>query len=188
MIAAIERPVAPELIVCPQITSLDQWLINPPDGTEWVNGQLVEKNSMTAKHGRTQSKLDYYWRNHTIITGCGGEVFTETPCRTLLQGRRPDVAYLPADLVAQYGDFDILPQSFPLIAEIISPTDEAEAVFSKATEYLQSGCLEVWLVLPVSEWIAVITSQQKLLFTAGDTVTTQVMLPGFSLSVDELFG
>jgi len=186
MIAAIERPVAPEPMAYPQITSLAEWLATPLDGTEWVNGQLVEKNSMTAKHGRTQSKLDYSWRNHIITTGCGGEVYTETPCRTLLQGRRPDVAYLSPDLVTQHGDFDVLPQSFALIAEIISPTDEAEMVFSKATEYLQSGCLEVWLVLPVSCWIAVITSQQKLLFTAGDTVTTQVMLPGFSLSVDEL--
>jgi Uma2 family endonuclease len=188
MIAAIERPVAPELIVCPQINSLDEWLTNPPDGTEWVNGQLVEKNGMNLKTGRVVARLSRYWGDYKDASGQGGEVYVETPCRTKEQGRRPDIAYLPADLATQYGDLNTLPQSFPLIAEIVSPTDEAEAVFSKATEYLQSGCLEVWLVLPVSGWIAVITSQQKLLFTAGDMVTTQVMLPGFSLSVDELFG
>jgi len=66
-------------------------------------------------------------------------------------GRRSDVAYLTPELLAQFGNFNVLPQSFPLIAEIISPTDGAEEVFAKAKEYLKSGCQEI-LVLPESQW------------------------------------
>lgn len=167
--------------------SLEDYMRNPPERTEWVDGQLIEKNCMTAKQGRTQSRLSCYWINYMISTNHGGEVYIRTPCRTVGRGRCPDVAYLTPEVVAQFGeDFTVLPQSFPLIAEIISPTDDAEEVFTLVNEYLQSGCQEVWLVLPESKWIVVITQEQRFLFTTGEVVSTQAVLQGFSVAVDEL--
>jgi Uma2 family endonuclease len=61
--------------------------------------------------------------------------------------------------VAQFGEAAVLPQSFPLSAEIISPTDLAEDVIAKAQEYLLSGGDEVWLVFPESKWIIVVTQK-----------------------------
>jgi len=89
-------------------------------------------------------------------------------------------------LLDQYGDVAVLPQSPPLIAEIASPTDTAEDLFAKATEYLESGCEEVWLVFPETRWILVITQNQTVVFRSGDVVSTQVVLTGFSIAVDEL--
>ncbi len=165
--------------------SLEDWMLNPPARMEWVDGQLVEKNGMTLKHGRIQLKLGAYWKNYITSTGQGGEVYTDVPCRTTKQGRRPDVAYLTPELLAQFGKSDVLPQSFPLIAEIISPTDRAEEVFAKVKEYLQSGCQEIWLVFPESQWVLVISQQQRFLFTTGEVVSTQ-LLQGFTVAVDEL--
>jgi len=159
---------------------------NPPVGTEWVDGELLEKNGMTLKHSRIQSKLSFYWRSYKDSSGQGGEVYTEVPCRTNKQGRSPDVAYLTPELVAQYGDAKVLPQSFPLSAEIVSPTDLAEDVIAKAQEYLQSGGEEVWLVFPESRWIIVTTQTQRIVFASGEVMTTQIVLPGFSVAVDEL--
>ncbi len=116
----------------------------------------------------------------------GGEVYTDVPCRTDKQGRRPDVAYLTPELLAQFGEEAVLPQSFPLIAEIISPTDAAEEVFAKAKEYLQSGCQEIWLVFPDSQWVLVITQRQQVLLSIGDDVSTQTALRGFNVAVNEL--
>ena len=116
----------------------------------------------------------------------GGVVYAEAPCRTNKQVRRPDVAYLTPELLTQFGEPNVLPQSFPLIAEIISPTDLAEDVFLKANEYLEADCQEVWLVLPESQWIVVFTQQQRFLCTKGEGVSTQVVLPGFSVAVDQL--
>ncbi len=166
--------------------SLEDFLQNPPARMEWVDGQLVEKNGMTLKHGRIQAKLATYWGNYKDNHNLGGEIYTEAPCRTNKQARRPDVAYLTPELLAQFGESNVLPQSFPLIAEIISPTDLAEDVFAKANEYLESGCQEAWLVLPESQWIVVLTQQQRFLFTTGEVVSTQVILPGFSVAVDRL--
>lgn len=166
--------------------SLEDWMLNPPNNTEWVNGLLVEKNGMTLKHGRIQSKLATYWRNYMDSSGQGGEVYTDVPCRTNKQGRRPDIAYLTPELLARLGNSDVLPQSFSLIAEIVSPTDIAEEVIAKSQEYLQSGCEEVWLVFPENRWIIINTYNQRLVFISGEAVSSQTALNGFSVAVDEL--
>jgi len=171
-----------------KIFSLEDWMQNAPDDTEWVNGELLEKNGVTLKHSRIQSKLATKWDNYKVSSEQGGEVYTEVPCRTNKQGRRPDVAYLTPELLTQFGEPDVLPQSFPLIAEIVSPTDIAEQVIAKSQEYLQSGGEEVWLVFPESRWIIVVTKNQRLVFTNGEVASTQTVLPGFSVAVDELLG
>ncbi|MBW4694566.1 MAG: Uma2 family endonuclease [Lyngbya sp. HA4199-MV5] len=172
----------------PQAVSIDDYLLNPPDHVEWVDGQLVEKNDMTLKTSRVQATLGRLWGNYKDTHNLGGEVYTEPPCRTNKQIHRPDLAYLTPELLAQFGEPGVFPQVFPLIAEMISPTDYTEDVFSKANEYLESGCQEVWLVLPESRWVAVLTQQKRLLFTNNDRISTQMLLPGFSVTVAELLG
>jgi Uma2 family endonuclease len=121
-----------------------------------------------------------------LSTAQGGEVYISSLCRTAKQGRRPDVSYLTPELFAQFAGSTALPQSFPLIAEIASPEDSGEELFAKAKEYLQSGCQEVWLVFPESLWIIIITQEHHLLLSLGEVVSTQTVLQGFSITVDEL--
>jgi Uma2 family endonuclease len=179
--------------------SLEDWLRNPPEGKEWVNGKLVEKhpaivvdgkaieaNGMTLKHSRTQARLAAAWQDYKNDAEPGGEVYTEAPCRTSKQGRYPDVAYLTPELVNQYGNAACLPQSFPLSAEIVSPTDFAEDILAKAQEYLESGGEEVWLVFPESCWVIVVTRQTRQIFVSGDVASTQNVLLGFKIAVDDL--
>jgi Uma2 family endonuclease len=166
--------------------SLEDFMANPPEHMEWVDGQLVEKTGMTVRHSRIQSRLDYYWSNYINECGQAGEVLVELPCRTLQQGRRPDVSYLTVELLEQFGEAAALPQSPPLIGEIVSPTDSAEELFAKAQEYLESGCEEVWLVFPESRRVLVLTQSQTLGFNTGDVISTQLVLKGFSVAVDKL--
>lgn len=167
--------------------SLEDFMANPPDHQEWVDGQLVEKTGMTIKHSRIQSRLDFYWRNYINESGQGGETMVELPCRTLKQGRRPDVSYLTPELLTEFGEFPTLPQSPPLLAEIASPSDAAEDLFAKASEYLESGCQEVWLVFPENHRVLIITENQTLAFKSGDIINTQIILLGFSLEINQLF-
>ncbi|PSB48258.1 hypothetical protein C7B67_18100 [filamentous cyanobacterium Phorm 6] len=166
--------------------TLEEFTANPLDQMEWVDGQLVEKNGATLKHGKIQSSLGCAWANYRTLSKQGSEVYISPPCRTNRQIRRPDVAYLTPELVAQFGNLATLPQSFPLIAEIVSPTDIAEDVFLKAQEYLASSCQEVWLVFPESRLIFVITQDRILTFRSGDTASSQQILIGFSIEVDRL--
>lgn len=167
--------------------SLEDFMANPPDHQEWVDGQLVETTGMTIKHSQIQCRLGRYWGNYAVESGQGGDAYTELPCRTLKQGRRPDVSYLTPELLTEFGEFPTLPQSPPLLAEIASPSDAAEELFAKANEYLESGCQEVWLVFPENKRVLIITENQTLAFKAGDIVSTQIILLGFSLEINQLF-
>jgi Uma2 family endonuclease len=168
--------------------SLDEWVKNPPsDGSEWVNGNLIEKTGMTLQHSRVQSRVGRLWGNHAENSGIGGEVYTEVPCHTLDRGRRPDVAYLTPELFAEYGNLSTLPQSFPLIAEIVSPTDIANEVFAKANEYLRSGCQEVWLIFGEERLLVVLTQESRKIYVA-DEIVASLVLTGFSTTVNALLG
>lgn len=163
-------------------------VVHLPEQMECVDGKLIEKTGMTFKHSVTQANLTYYWRNYILSSGQGGKVCTEAPCRTGKQSRRPDVAYITSQLLEELGEFTILPQSFPLIAEVASPDDSAEELFAKAREYLTSSCQEVWLLFPENQVVIIITEGKWLVFTTGEVARTQLVLEGFSVRVDELFG
>ncbi|MBE9078316.1 Uma2 family endonuclease [Romeria aff. gracilis LEGE 07310] len=180
MVAAVE----PSGIL--STNSLEAWLDRPPVGTEWVDGEMIENQGMTLKHSKIQSRLSTLWRNYVDENGLGGEVYTEVPCRTVDRGRSPDVAYLTPDLLAQHGDAKVLMQSFPLIAEIVSPTDFAEDLLTKSQEYLASGSEEVWLVFPENRWVVIVTADRQEVIVAGGTAATQKVLLGFSVLVDKL--
>lgn len=180
-IAEIQPESEPEKVI-----SLEDFLVRPPDRMEWVDGNLVEKTGMTFKHGLAQSKLSASWGNYKNSSGQGGEVITEVLCRTAKQGRRPDVAYLTPELLPPSGNFTAFSQSFPLIAEVASPEDSGEELFAKAQEYLESGCLEVWLLFPEARLIFVNAGERWLLFNLDEVVNTQKVLAGFSVAVIEL--
>jgi Uma2 family endonuclease len=177
MVATISKPTF----------TLEDYLANPPEHQEWVNGQLQETTGMTVRHSELQAKFARLWGNHLDQSQIGGKVYTELPCRTQKQGRRPDVSYLTPELVSNYRNAPSLPQSPPLIAEIVSPTDAAEDVFAKASEYLASGCEEVWLVFPENERILIIMADQILAFSKGDMIATQKVLTGFNIAINDLF-
>jgi Uma2 family endonuclease len=158
-----------------------------PDYMELVDGECVEKTGMTVKHGLAQTNLGAEWRHFSRTSGQGGKTVTEVLCQTQQQKRRPDVAYITQPLLEQHGQPNTFPQSFPLIGEIVSPEDPAEALFAKAYEYLQSGCGEVWLLFPETKLAMIVLSERILAFTETETISTQTVLPGFSIAVSELF-
>lgn len=166
--------------------SLEGWMHNPINDTEWVHGQVIEKKSATLKQRRIQGNLYFYWRSYNDSRAIGGQVYTHVPCRAGKHGRSPDVAYLTSELLFRFGEPSVFPQSFPLIAEIVSHHDLAEEVITKAQEYLYSGSEEVWLVFPENRWIIVMTQTQRLVFTSNEIISTQSVLKGFSVAVDEL--
>lgn len=184
MIATIQKPIIQSDSSSP--SSLEAWLENPPEGTEWVDDQLIKKTGMTLRHSKIQGNLYYCWRRYQEEHKLGGQTYTEVPCQTQKQGRVPDVAYLTQDLLTQYGEPKVLPQSFPLSAEIVSPTDFAADVYAKADEFLASGGKEVWLVFPENRRVVVITAERDQTFRAGELAKTQQVLPGFSVALDEL--
>ncbi len=80
-----------------------------------------------------------------------------------------------------------MPQSFPLIAEIISLTDVANELFAKANEYLRSQCQEVWLIFSEESLIIVLAQDSRKIYVANEVINSLV-LDGFSITVNDLLG
>jgi Uma2 family endonuclease len=85
------------------------------------------------------------------------------------------------------GTFQYYNKVFPLIAEVVSPTDTVNDVFGKAYEYLNSGCEEVWLVFTEERWIIVVNHSDRNVYASEETLTSGV-LKGFSTTVNALLG
>lgn len=62
--------------------TLEDWMRNPPDCMEWVDGKLVEKNpvnwgdgqrvetiGITLKHNCIQARLARYWESYMASSG-----------------------------------------------------------------------------------------------------------------------
>lgn len=167
--------------------NLEEFLAHPPENKEWINGTLQEAQGMTILHSKIQAKVARLLGNYLEESKQGGEVYTELPCRTTQQGRRPDIAYLTPELVERYSAAPSLPQSPPFVIEIISPPDPAEELLGKASEYLASGALEVWLIFPENQKIMTVTEQLTVMFYPNQVAIPQAILKDFSLDLKVLF-
>lgn len=78
-----------------------------------------------------------------------------------------------------------------IVVEILSPGNNKTELKNKHTVYEEAGVLEYWIIHPVEKTFfkyLLIDGhfQASLMLTLGDEVTTPI-LPGFVLSLDELF-
>ncbi len=46
------------------VLSLEDWRLNPPESTEWVDGKLIEKSGMGLRHSRIQARLGRLWGSY----------------------------------------------------------------------------------------------------------------------------
>lgn len=75
-----------------------------------------------------------------------------------------------------------------LAIEVISPSDKQESVGKKINEYLAAGVRQVWRVEPDIETVTVYNSLTDVkIFTRNEIVTCEDILPGFQLSLSDVF-
>jgi len=78
-----------------------------------------------------------------------------------------------------------------IVVEILSPGNNKKELQNKYEVYEEAGVLEYWIIQPIEKTFLKYTLingsfQPSRLLTIGDEVTTPI-LPGFALSLDELF-
>ncbi|CBN56737.1 MULTISPECIES: hypothetical protein [Kamptonema] len=76
MVTAIIESKEVKISELPHI-SIEEWMQNPPENTEWVDGELIEKNGITLKHSRIQLKLGTCWRNYPSFVTLGRVKFRQ---------------------------------------------------------------------------------------------------------------
>jgi Uma2 family endonuclease len=154
---------------------------------ELINGEIVEKMP-TGEHGLIAHNIDFelgsYNRRHKLGR-VGVEVRQRLP-HDQLNSRMPDVSFTTArrPIVRKGG----VPEVPDLAVEIKSPSDSVRQMREKAAYYLANGARLVWLVYPAQRVIEVYTPDANVeLLVVGDQLTGGDILPGFTMSVVEVF-
>jgi Uma2 family endonuclease len=104
--------------------------------------------------------------------------------------RRPDVAFVstarwPSRKVPRETAWNVVPD---LAVEIISPTDSADEVDRKLTEYFQAGVRLVWVMYPDSGRVYAYRSPTEVrgVDRSGE-IDGEDVVPGFKLPVEKLY-
>ena len=176
-----------------RITTAEQLLQAPDLGRcELLRGELIMVAPAGGQHGRIEVDLIIALGTYAKPRGLGVVYGGDTG---FLIARDPDTVRVPDAALVRAGR---LPAEEPLgyiegapdlAVEVLSPNDRASEVIAKVQEWLTAGSRMVWVVDPKSRTVSVYRSRTEIaVLGASDTLTGGDVLPGFSLSVGEIFG
>jgi Uma2 family endonuclease len=153
---------------------------------ELVEGELVDVSGNPPRHNKLRDRLIALMLPWIRERGLG-DVLAEQEFDFLGNAHGPDVSVMgPAK--AALLNLDKRVQRFvpDLVIEIASQTDTYEGLLIKKDRYVKSGTAEVWLISPRTREIAVYGMHRTLILRGADVITTD-LLPGFSITIEELF-
>lgn len=181
------------LVSSPELDDVVLPVIEPDEDYEVVDGRIVEEPPLGVYEIRMANRLA---RSITLFdpTEQLGEVVIEA--LFILKGspmlrRRPDLAFVsrerwpvdsPEDREAAW---DVIPD---LAVEITSPSDLIDDLMDKIDEYFAAGVRLVWVVYPKHQKVYAYDSPSSLtIINPGDDLDGATVLPGFRLSLTDLF-
>lgn len=158
---------------------------------ELVQGRLVFSPMPTITHQiiiaflyqRLIAYLENTYSNALVL-------FASVPVR-LAKGllREPDILVLLKGLASQKEDKFV--EQPDLVVEVLSPGNRENDLIEKRAEYAAAKIPEYWIVDPIGKTVTVLTLRRGQyrehgVFVAG-TVATSRLLPGFEVSVSDLW-
>lgn len=158
---------------------------------ELVEGRLVREQLPGPEHGwlavELSTRIAEHVRRHRLglTLGVTGFVLADDPPTV----RGPDIAFIARENLPEGG----LPRSYwrippDLAVEVVSPSNTRAEIREKVLEYLSAGTRLVWVVEPRTRSVTVYRSRTDVqVLKDSDTLSGLDVLPGFTLSVAELF-
>lgn len=181
----IESPTKP--VTVPAFETFLQQPENRDRLFELIQGEIIEKMP-TEEHGTIAltlgSAIRTYVKQHKL--GRVGVEIRHGLTNDPLNSRIPDVSFISGQREAVTEG--AVPQMPDLAIEIQSPDDSLKAMREKAHYYLVHGASLVWLVFPYKRYVEVYTPDHEMeVYFGADQLTGGDVLPGFALSVAEVF-
>jgi Uma2 family endonuclease len=171
----------------------------PGKRLELVRGQLLVREPAGMRHGDIGTRLAHRLLCHLERERDAGD---HSPLRGTVLGpdtgfvierapdtvRAPDVAFvlagrLPDPLPDGFGD--LAPD---LVVEVRSPNDRPGPLLAKVGEYLAAGTQLVWVIDPAHTCVTIYRADGTVAALGiNETVSGEELLPGFSVSVRDVF-
>ena len=168
------------------VTDFDTWVTAQTGDYEYVAGEVltvVSNNYASQIAMLVGAFITLFARQHNLgyVTGSDGGY--------QVNGERyiPDVGYISKERQPQPSHDAYNPNPPDLAVEVVSPTDSERNLLIKVSNYLAVGT-DVWIVYPQEREVHVHQSGQGVtILSEQDTLTTETLLPGFSLPVKDIF-
>lgn len=157
---------------------------------ELIDGEIVEM-SPTGLHAAVQVNISTSLHNFVKPLQLG-RVFTEARHQLLTDNHNayvPDVSFILKGRLGEITDakFTLMPD---LAVEVRSFSDSLNEMRDKARYYLANGTTLVWVIVPQKRLIEVYEKGKDvvlLLESEGDTLDGGDLLPGFTMSMRDVF-
>ncbi len=157
---------------------------------ELVDGVLVEK-TMGRRESLIGARLIFFLQPYLQATNLGEVTGADGPYQLLEdQVRFPDIAFISRDRIPEDADPRTpAPDWVPNLAvEVLSPSNTRGEMQRKLQDYFAAGVELVWYIDPESRTIDVFTAvDRRQALTEDDPLTGGTVLPGFEVSVRNLF-
>jgi len=166
-------------------TVFDDWVQHQTEDYEYIAGEVVavvSNNYCSMVAAKILTLIGMYLLENDIgyVTGADGGY--------VVQGERyiPDVGFIGKDKQPKPCHDAYNPQPPDLAVEVVSPTDTEKRLLVKTSNYLASGTT-VWIVYPDEKVVHVHRPGQAVTTVKQDDTLTSDALPGFSLTVADIF-
>ena len=155
------------------------------------DGELPVTPPPGYRHGQIQVALGANLREHAREHDLGSVVVEAGFLleRDPILVRAPDVAFVSKERMQEEGPpSKYWPGPPDLCAEVVSPSDTYRAVQQKAGDWIRHGVRMVLVIEPEQRTVAVHRPGQDVrILSEDDTLTGGDVVPGFELSIRELF-
>jgi Uma2 family endonuclease len=160
---------------------------------ELSEGYLIEMTPTGGKHGGISFRLANLVGDHVethpvgfcTAAETGYILFTDANGKDTV--RAPDVGFIRAERLPDGLPDGYIPVPPDFAIEVVSPSDRADEIQKKVGEYLRYGTRLVLVVYPATQNIVAHTPSGAKTYPAGTTIDCSDGLPGFSLSIDDVF-
>jgi Uma2 family endonuclease len=181
----------------PRLMTLAEFLDLPDRGKErmLIRGELWERK-MTVRnpwHSSLVARITILlgiWARQVkavgeIVSGDAGFRLAKNPDSFV----GVDVAYVAKDTPLYRQGKKVVFDGPPILAvEVLSPSDQQADIDAKIDEYLAANVPLIWIVNPHRQTVTVYRPDAELqVFLPSSTLTAEPHLPGFAVSVAELF-
>jgi Uma2 family endonuclease len=151
---------------------------------ELVEGELVEVSGNVPAHNRVRDRLSAILLSYVDRTRVGS-VITEQEYGFGRNVHAPDVSFIRSE--KQFDDYKRVQRFTPDLAiEIASENDTQNNLLVKKQRYRKAGVAEVWIISIETREILIYSEQRNLILSETDLISTP-LLPGFSISLEEIF-
>lgn len=101
----------------------------------------------------------------------------------------PDVSFVSRQKLKRVGiPATYFPEAPDLAVEVVSPNDRVSEIEAKAADWLNGGTRLLWIVSPRARTVTVYQSLQQItVLTENDRLDGDLVIPGFSCRVGDLF-